>query len=1092
MTFVLHRAERADVLCDVLADLLAVRVSDPFTPEVVAVHSRGVERWLSHRLAARLGTAAGRADGVCANLRFPFPGRLVQSALAAATGVDAATDPWRPERLAWPLLDVVEANLGEHWLYVLAGHLGGAEDSDAKRDRRFAAVRHLADLYDRYAVHRPLMILAWAVGDDRDGDGLDLPDDARWQAELWRRLRQAVGTPSPAERTVAGCGALASDPTLVDLPGRLCLFGLTRLPASYLDVLRALAEHRDVHLLALHPSPAAWGVEDQDAVRHPLLRAWGRDSHEMQVVLNRRLAGDPGTQDVHHALGEPDQATLLHRLQSAVRADTPPPGGDSRPLLDPGDTSVQIHACHGRARQAEVVRDAITHLFADDPSLEPRDIVVLCPDIDDLAPVLRAAFDDDATSPRTIPYRLADRSLRQTNPVLGAVAELIALVDARLTASQVLGFAALAPVRQRFGLDDDDLERIAAWVEATGTRWGLDGAHRTPYDLAAVDAGTWDTGLQRLLLGIAMSEDDQRLVGGTLPLDDVDSGDIDLAGRFAELVGRLGDAVRDLAEPRPVAAWMTSIDEAADLLLDTPTADAWQRAQLDRLLSQVQDEAGTGGGPPLRLAEIRDLLADRLRGQPARAAFRTGDLTMCTLVPMRSVPHRVVCLVGLDDGSFPRGGAPDGDDLLARARHVGDHDRRAEDRQLLLDAVLAAGDTLVITYAGRDARTNETLPPAVPINELLDVIDATVRSADGGPARTAITQHHPLQPSDRRCFVPGALGTFGPWGFDPHLLAGARAAAGPRRPTRPFLEHPLPPLREAVIALDDLVAVVLHPVRAFLRQRLGVSLRPHDDRPADAMVIELDGLSSWGIGDRLLTSLLAGSNPDAVCAAELARGLLPPGEPGRRALADARATAEAIASAARAVADGRRSSLDVDVALADGRHVVGTVPDVIATTIRPATYSKLGPKPKLRAWVQLLAATATHPDRLLTSVTIGRARGGATTFGLPAIDHGTAVDQLTALVALRDEALCEPLPLYCATSAAFVVAEGDGTSDPTGEADKSWTTGYGYPKEDQEAEHLLVLGGQRSFEDVVADSRFSDLAHRLWDPILDEGRRYRS
>ncbi len=1090
MTFVLHRSERADVLSDVLAELLADPVADPFIGEIVSVHSRGVERWLAHRLSARLGVAAGRTDGVCANLQFPFPGRLVQSALAAATGVDRATDPWRPERLAWSLLDVVEASLGEDWLYVLAGHLGGRDDADPKRDRRFSVVRHLADLYDRYAVHRPTMIEAWAAGNDLDGEGVSLPDDARWQAELWRRLRHAVAVPSPTERLVSGCAALAVDPTLADLPDRFFLFGLTRLPASYLDVLRVLAVHRDVHLLALHPSPAGWGADDHNDLRHPLLRAWGRDSHEMQVVLNRRVADDSGALNLHHAVRESEQPTLLHRLQAAIRTDTPPPEAEPRPLLDVDDTSVQIHACHGQSRQAEVVRDAITHLFADDPTLEPRDVVVMCPDIDEFAPLLRAAFDDDVASERAIRYRLADRSLRQTNPVLGAVAELIALADARLTASQVLAFAALPPVRERFGLDDGNLGRMADWIEATGTRWGLDGEHRTPYDLASVDTGTWDAGMQRLLLGVTMSEDDQRLVAGILPLDDVDSGDIDLAGRFAELIGRLGDAVRNLTDPRPLTAWAAAIDAAADMLFDTRAVDAWQRTQLDRLLADVRDEAGHSVGPPLRLAEIRDLLADRLRGQPTRAAFRTGDLTMCTLVPMRSVPHRVVCLVGLDDGAFPRGGAPDGDDLLVRVRHLGDHDRRSEDRQLLLDAVLAAGDTLVITFAGRDARTNQELPPAVPVNELLDVIDATVRPVVGERARDVIIRHHPLQPSDRRCFVAGALGTGGPWGYDSTLLAGAKAAAGVRRAVQPFLAQPLPPVHKPMIDLDDLVKFAHHPVRAFLRQRLGVSLRTDENRPADAMSIELDALASWGIGDRLLSALLSGADADDVCAAELARGRLPPGELGRRALANARTAAEAIATAARGVVDGPRRSIEVDVTLADGRHVVGTVPDVIGATIRRAVFSKLGPKPRLQAWVHLLAATASHPSRSLTSVTIGRDRGAAATFGLPALAPDTAVAHLTDLVALRDDALCEPLALYCETSYRYVLAERAGATDSLAKAAKFWTTEYGFAKEDQDAEHLLVLGGQRSLRDVAAAGRFSVMSHRLWDPILDEAQRW--
>ncbi len=1209
----LHRAERADVLATALADILRQPPADPFAPEVVAVHSRGVERWLSHHLAARLGTSPGRSDGVCANLSFPFPGRLVGDLLAGATGVERTTDPWRPERLAWPLLSVVDASLDEPWLAGLAAHLGGADPESADRDRRFATVRHVADLLDRYALHRPDMVLAWAAGADTDDDGRPLPDDVAWQARLWRRLRAAVGTPSPAERLVEGCAALAADPALAQLPDRICLFGFTRLPASYLDVLGALAAHRDVHLFALHPSPVAWaraapqsgehraraapqsgehraraapqsgehraraapqsgehraraapqsgehraraapqsGEHRPSAAPagHPLLRSWGSDSHEMQLVLQARPEVTRMTER-HHRLEIPPASTLLQHLQEAIRSDEAP-AVDGRPLLAADDRSVQVHACHGQARQAEVVRDAIAHLLAADPTLEPRDIVVLCPDIDELAPLLHAAFDSGTSGgttsggttsggtatggtgagagaeqgPPALPYRLADRSLRQTNPVLGAVAALLALVDARLTATQVLAFAALAPVRERFDLDDADLARINGWVRATGTRWGLDAASRACYDLAEVDTGTWDAGLTRLLLGVAMSEDDHRLVGGALPLDDVDSGDIALAGRLAELVSRLGQVVGDMTGRRPIAAWLAAMDRAADLLLATRPDETWQRGQLDRLLVEVQAESGIGAqvkgvaaacpqGPPLRLAEVRDLLNDRLRGQPSRAAFRTGDITMCTLVPMRSVPHRVVCLVGMDDGAFPRGGSGDGDDLLVRARRVGDHDRRSEDRQLLLDAVLSAGDALVVTYAGRDVRTNERLPPAVPVNELLDVLDATVRTAGGTPARLAVVHQHPLLTSDRRCFEPGRLGTEGPWSYDPTLLAGARAAAGPRHRPGPFLASPLPPplpppLAPAggdVVALEDLVHFVQHPVGGFLRQRLGLSLRADEEQPVDALAVELDGLAAWGVGDRLLRALLAGGDVEAVCAAEEARGLLPPGALGRAALDDARRKAEAVAGAALDAARGPANSVDVEVQLLDGRLLVGTVPDVVGSVVRAASFSRLAPKHRLAAWVRFLAVTASHPAADLTSTTIGRHQGGARTFVLGSL-AGTgqgrrerALELLEVVVDLWDRGLCEPLPLYGETSHRYAAAVRAGAESPEADAARCWTSEFSWDKEDKDPAHILVLGGVRSFDEVLAmpprtdeewpgwppePSRFARLSRRLWDPVLD-------
>jgi exodeoxyribonuclease V gamma subunit len=1150
VTLVLHRAERADALADALAEVLTHPLTDPFRAEVVAVHSRGIERWLSNRLAARLGTSPGGTDGVCANLDLPFPGRLVGAALAGATGVDPRTDPWRPERLAWPLLDVVDRCLHEPWLAVLAGHLGersaapgtGAhapEHRDADRDRRFAAVRNLADLYDRYAVHRPAMLLAWADGRDEDGDGAPLPADATWQARLWREVRSAVGTPSPPERLTDGCAALAADPTRCDLPDRVSLFGLTRLPASYLEVLVALSAHRDVHVFALHPSPRSWetiraAVEAGDrvdpalAATNPLLRAWGRDSREMHLVLAERLTSVGGVVEHHHPVPAVAPTTLLGRLQAGIRADADP--GDASgtpPALDADDRSVQVHGCHGRARQAEVVRDAITHLLAADPSLEPRDIVVMCPDIDEMAPFLRAAFDAPAGGGRgvdavggdpsqpagpAIPYRLADRSIRQTNPVLGAVAQLLALVDARLTASQVLSFAGLGPVRARFGFDDDELERVAQWVGDAGIRWGLDAQHRAPYDLASVEAGTWDAGLQRLLLGVAMSEDGQRLVGGVLPLDDVDSGDIDLAGRLAELVGRLGDVVRAADGARPVGGWLDLVDGAADLLLHTRPADAWQRGQLDRLLAEVRAEAAGGDSPPLRLAEIRDLLADRLRGQPSRAAFRTGDLTMCTLVPMRSVPHRVVCLVGLDDGSFPRGGAPDGDDLLVRARHVGDHDRRAEDRQLLLDAVLAASDALVITYAGRDHRTNEVLPPAVPVNELLDVVDATSAGPGAtGRARDIVVRHHPLQPTDPRCFTSGALGVDGPWGFDPHQLAGARASLGPLVVPGPFLGAPLPPVAPTTVGLDDLVGFVQHPAKAFLRQRLGLSTWGDDDRPPDRLSIELDHLAAWSIGDRMLTALLAGGDPDGVAAAEVARGLLPPGALGTQVLERATAKAVAIADAARRVSSAPRGSLEVDVELPDGRRLVGTVPDVVGDIVRATTFSKIAAKRRLAAWVRFLAAVAAHPDLPLTSVTVGWGRNQPATVGIgelaatPPERRAVAVAHLATLVDLRDRGLREPIPLFCDTSHTYVEAQAEGDPDAAERAGGRWTSTFDHDREDRDPAHVLVFDGERPWADVLRErpapgedgagwalgepTRFGRLARRLWDPVLRAPRR---
>jgi len=465
----IHRAERADALVEALGRLLAEPPADPFAPDVIAVPTRGIERWLTQRLSGTLGATPGRADGVCANVDFPFPRKLAGDAVAAASGVDPAQDPWLPERAVWPLLEVVDESLEEPWLRSLAGHLGAADDVD-RRARRFATVRHLADLFDRYALHRPAMVRGWAAGD------VDLPAEAAWQAQLWQRLRERLVQPSPAARLEPACERLRTDPALVDLPERISLFGLTRLPTGHLEVLRALSAGRDVHVFLLHPSPALWEkltgappvvrrAEDGTAAvpGNRLLASWGQDAREMQLVL--------GTHEHvgHHHPIAAEADSLLARIQDDVRADRSPPGTplpgepDARPRLHPEDRSIQIHACHGRARQVEVVRDAVLHLLEDDPSLEPRDVIVMCPDIETFAPLIHATFsagevveDDEseplppALRPTDLRVRLADRALRQTNPVLGVVAQLIDLASSRMTASELLDLADREPVRRRF------------------------------------------------------------------------------------------------------------------------------------------------------------------------------------------------------------------------------------------------------------------------------------------------------------------------------------------------------------------------------------------------------------------------------------------------------------------------------------------------------------------------------------------------------------------------------------------------------------------------------------------------------------------
>jgi exodeoxyribonuclease V gamma subunit len=587
-------------------------------------------------------------------------------------------------------------------------------------------------------------------------------------------------------------------------------------------------------------------------------------------------------------------------------------------------------------------------------------------------------------------------------------------------------------------------------------------------------------------------EEGDRWIGPVLPLDDVDSGDIDLAGRLAELLDRVDVAVRALEQQRTVAQWSELL---ADLVLTLGApAQTWQAVQLRGELADLAEAAGESD-VQLTRADIAALLADRLAGRPSRASFRTGTLTVCTLVPMRSVPHRVVCLVGMDDGAFPRHGLVDGDDVLARDPRIGERDVRSEDRQLFLDAICAAQEHLVITYTGADPRSGAEVPPCVPLGELLDAVDASATAPDGRPGREHVLIRHPLQPFDARNFVAGQLGADGPFSFDPAGLAGARAAAGERRAVPPLVAQALGPVSADTVELDDLVRFVQHPARAFLRQRLGISTYDEDDDPADALPVELDGLQSWVIGERVLRNCLAGMSRETCVEIERRRGELPPGPLGRAQLRTIGTNVDALLAACQVERATPSRSVDVSVRLDDGRRLSGTVGGVRGAAVLSVGYSTLAGKHRLAAWVRHVALVASLGDAALQSVTVGRRRGGARRSILHGVDPAGARRVLNSLVALRDAGLRAPLPMAAGTSQAYAERRhrGDSAGDALAAARTEWEASR-FSNENAEPEHVLVFGAKVSLDALTSEpdesrpdepTRFGALARRLWTALLD-------
>ncbi|KQY21481.1 exodeoxyribonuclease V subunit gamma [Cellulomonas sp. Root485] len=1089
-----HVAERTDVLVAALANVLATTPADAFTPDVVAVPTRGVERWVAQRLSHRLGTTE-RTDGICANVLFPSPHRLVSEALATTSADD---DPWSQGELAWHVLAAIDAHHGADWFRTVSRYLGDEQD-EVRRGRRFRLAHRVARLFSTYDVQRPQMLRAWAVGRDEDGLGVPLPDDLLWQPRLWREVRDAVVEPSPAERLDEALARLRSDPSTVDLPVRLSVFGATALPDGHLRVLDALAEHREVHLWLPQPSLALWRrlrpsasarrSERPTPATHPLLASMASDATELATRV-LQLEPEVAVLDV-----PPRPGTVLGALQGRISDDRVE---GAKHDADGTDHSVQVHACHGRSRQVEVLREVVVGLLADDDSLEPRDVIVMCPDVEAFAPLVEAAFGPaagvDEGAPehpgRTLRVRIADRAPGNANPVLAVVATLLELADSRVGASAVVDLAGQAPVRRRFGFDDEELDRVRAWALESGVRWGEDVSRRERYQLGAVKQGTWATALDRLLLGVAMAEEDQRFVGTVLPVDDVGSSDVDLVGRVAEFVDRLTATLQELDGARPAAEWFAALDRAVRLLTDVAPADRWQQAEAVRAIDAVRTATST----TLRLADVVALLEPHLAGRPTRANFRTGALTVCSLAPMRAVPHRVVALLGMDDGAFPRGSGRDGDDILARDPLVGERDARQEDRQLFLDAVTSAQQHLVVVYSGADERTGASRPPAVPVGELLDAIDNAAVYPGGTTARDHVV-HHPLQTVDERNFVPGRLGRGEPFSFD--VLDLAAALTRRRRDDLPAAPTPLEPPDTDQLDLEDLASTLEHPVRAFIRTRLGATLPGDEPQLDDRLPLALDGLDRWAVGDRLLQAALDGTSLDDAGAAERRRGHMPPATLGGVTLQQVRAQVEPLLAASARYLVEPATSVDVTIPLDDGRVLTGTVNGLRGDVLVRTVFSRLGAKHRLRAWVQLLALASAFPDRTFEAVTIGRGQVRPSRVArLTAPEHPQEI--LQRLVHLYDEAMCGALPLPLATSLAYAHPRtgGGDEADALGSARAELGTAEdaaagrgGFEAVDDY--HLLAFGDPVTFDRLLVEkasgpesTRFGALSMALWSDLV--------
>ncbi len=1101
--FVVLHGNRIEDLAAVALDWLARHPLGPLDEETLLVPSSGMAEWLKAAMAERLGVAAG--------FRIELPAQFSWRAWRAVLGA-AAVPPASPldkGPLTWWLMRC----LPELARQPAFGPLGGFLAMDPSPLRRLELARRLADLFDQYQVYRPDWLDDWAAGRDqlrrRPGEPAaePLPAGQAWQPLLWRALTaelaaasgaHAASAPRPLlhRRFIEALRARPEGHPPPGLPSRLLLFGTTHLPHTLLEALGELSRHMAVPDPSSHPWAA---LPPDDPLAHPLLQAWGRQGRDF---LRQLAVWDSGRERAEQLglvrtdlFDETPATSALQQLQARLRDLAPPP---AQPLPWPeGDRSLVFHQAHGPLREVEILHDQLLDAFARG-EFEPRDVVVMVPDIERFAPAIAAVFGRFAPGqPRHVPWGLADRRERGRHPLLRTLEALLQVRERRFTHGELRDWLATPAVAARWGLDAEAVEQLGVWMAGAGARWGLHEAQRAGLGLQAAGAvGTWRFALDRLLLGYATGvlPPDADPPGGLDPWPEVAGVDAALAGTLAQALAQLDAWWAEAAEPRPPAAWLPVLRELLAAMFSA--SDDREQSLLAMLDETLRDWCATceaaGFAEPVGLDIVREAWLAGV-DEAGGGRFRAGGVTFCTLLPLRAIPFRCVCLLGMNDGEYPRPASRSDFDLLAdpALARPGDRSRRDDDRQLMLDALLAARDRLHVSWSAHRARDNQPQPPSVLVQQLRDHVAALW----GRDALVAATVSHPLQPFSRAYVEDGGDARLFTHAHEWRALheAPPRSAPAAASEPPPAARATTPRALPAALPLKRLADFVRRPVEAFFRERLRADLLLRDESIDDDEPFAAGGLQGWQWRDEILR---AQSDDPAAVALQLQRtlarlrreGRLPWGGPGEAVAVNLRAEMAPVLAAwadwQRTHAEpAERAATTVRLDLPPG----GTALRIDAGLL-PWRLDATGQAQLLRVSASRLAAgksgSKLRADKLVAPWLEQLALGAA---GQPC---GLCVLGTDRIVRAASVPEAEAHAQLVALAAAWLDGTGDGGPWPTALATGLAWLAKGDPRAayesaprrrgDDQDPHLARLFP--TFANLAADARFEALSAQLYAP----------
>jgi len=1049
----LIRSNRTENLADALASRVREEPLGPFEKEAIVVQSRGMARWLTLALSERLGSWS--------NPSFPFPRSVIERVLdELSESSSEAAQAYEPSRLKWTIADLLHESAPAD----LRAYLG--EPSDADRVLRLAG--SVANVFDEYVVYRSARLKRWMKG-----------EETHWQAELWRRIVERLGQHDLASRVDQALIALQTKQAIDGMPfERLHLFALETLPPLFLELFGALSGAVPTTIYLLEPSSEY--VSDVD--RTPQIPGDSneppRDGHQLLTTLGC-LARDfqqllLGVDEaIHHEADlfqAPSRNDLLSSLQADILEFRSPADDGSRGQIAASDRSISIHACTGPMREAQVIHDLIGAALEDDPSLRPEDIVVMTPDLEAYAAAFRAVFGQDHR--HRIPYEVHDRGTRDDVTLYDDFLAVLELLDSRFSVFDLVRIMDSGCMREEFRFTNDERSRLTDLLTASGIRWGIDAAHRAELEFPAEDMHTWRAGLGRLFLGFAATPDATEVFEGLLPRGRPTLEDAELVARLAALCEVLFDFQRDTRRPLEIDTWVSQLQRLSSLLFfdgdeNVPGLRILRSALLE-LRELAIDGKYTGA---IALKTLRRELSSLLEKKAPAVGFLRRGVTLTELVPLRSVPFRVVCLVGMSEDSFPRPDDRPSFDLTRREHEPGDRNKRDDDRHSFLQAILCARDQLIITYSAPATGLRSRANPSPVVWELCETARRYYELPTGEPVLEAT--EHPLHPFDPRYFDGGSL----PQSGSQRYLKIARALGHPSlEPRRVELRADAEPDgREETLSVAELATWLWNPMVVFIEKVLGARFGTSDLYEPTSALTEIGALEASKVGNG---ALRAGLRDRALEAYLGAAPEFPDGTWGGLARQRLAREIDALNARRDALADERDGDSELVAVEIDGLTLEERLDGLFVDQRVLKRFTKPGKRTELATWIEhLLMQTAVR----LPSTTHLVLRGTETRATL--VSFRSVTDpraRLKELIELYRASRSAPLPLLAEASRLFAEALEKGD---VGRA-LSAASAQVYKQREWNPYFHYALGSEDPFLDASWSEAFQGASSQVYEPLL--------